>query len=367
MKILEIITFLGSGGAERLVVDLSNELSKNNDVVLMTILDNKKEPEIRNFYNFAINKNVNYINLGLPNGLKLSSQYLLKKAIEKVNPDIIHYHLIPTLKYSALALFLLAHKYKSYFTIHNDLRNGYDKGFMKFICNTLGRTEKIKFACLSQTNFNDFTKVYPKVRAKCIANGRAPITPTESFSTVKVEMQSYKSDKKSKLYIHIARLHPDKNQNLLIESFNTLIEQGFNVNLVIIGAGFETNNATHLRKKANNRIHFIGTRKNISDYILNADIFCLSSNFEGMPISLLEANLAGLPTVCTPVCGAIDIIKDKINGVLSKDHSLEEYVKALKYAYVNYDELHQNALNMRTNNPYTISECAQKYMDYFSE
>lgn len=57
--------------------------------------------------------------------------------------------------------------------------------------------------------------------------------------------------------------------------------------------------------------------------MLNADIFCLSSNFEGMPITLLEASLAGLPAVSTPVCGAVDLIKDGVNGFLSKSHSLK--------------------------------------------
>lgn len=74
MKILEIITHLGSGGAERFVVDLSNELAKNHDVTLMTVLDDKVDAENRNFCRFALSKNVKYVNLGLPNGLKLSDR-----------------------------------------------------------------------------------------------------------------------------------------------------------------------------------------------------------------------------------------------------------------------------------------------------
>ena len=92
-----------------------------------------------------------------------------------------------------------------------------------------------------------------------------------------------------------------------------------------------------MQQKANKRIHFIGTRKNISDYILNADIFCLSSNYEGMPITLLESSLAGVPAASTPVCGAVDLIQNGINGYLSKDHSLEEYKLALIKVIENFD------------------------------
>ena len=45
MKILQIIFSLSPGGAERFVVDLSNELSKNNDVILLTLKDFTKNPE----------------------------------------------------------------------------------------------------------------------------------------------------------------------------------------------------------------------------------------------------------------------------------------------------------------------------------
>ena len=61
MKIVEVITFLGSGGAERFIVDLSNELSKGNEVYLLTVLDDKKDAGIRNFYRFAIDSKVHYI------------------------------------------------------------------------------------------------------------------------------------------------------------------------------------------------------------------------------------------------------------------------------------------------------------------
>ena len=74
MKILEVITDLGSGGAERFVVDLSNELAKSNEVTLMTLMDDKVNPVHRNFNRYALSRNVVYFNLGLPNGLKLSSQ-----------------------------------------------------------------------------------------------------------------------------------------------------------------------------------------------------------------------------------------------------------------------------------------------------
>lgn len=55
------------------------------------------------------------MNLGLPNGLKLSSQWRVYTALKALNPDVIHVHMIPTLKYSALAIGLLSFSKKVYF------------------------------------------------------------------------------------------------------------------------------------------------------------------------------------------------------------------------------------------------------------
>lgn len=367
MKIIEVITFLGSGGAERFVVDLSNELAKGHEVYLMTILDDQKDAENRSFYKFAIDKKVNYVNLGLPNGLRINSQLAVKKAIERINPDIIHFHMVPTIKYSAIATFLLAWKYKIYFTIHNDLRHGYDCGFAKFVFNTLGKLGRFNLICLSNKNYEDFKDYYSGINIRCIVNGRSPIIATDNFVNVQNEINSIRSSAKSIIFLHVARFNPQKNQKLLVDTFNEVMNENSNIDLLIIGTGFDTDEGKALKKIAHKNIHFLGTRKNIADYMLSSDVFCLSSDFEGMPITLLEASLAGVPAVCTPVCGAVDLIKDGVNGILSTGHSIDEYKEAILRAIANFSSLKNNAMKMKDNSPYTIAECASKYLDYFRE
>ena len=74
----------------------------------------------------------------------------------------------------------------------------------------------------------------------------------------------------------------------------------------------------------------------------------------------------GVHAVSTPVCGAVDLIQNGVNGYLSKDHSLEEYKTIIK-AVEDYHSLKSNAMIMKDNSPYTIAECAKKYMEYFKE
>ena len=61
-----MIYFLSSGGAERFVVDLSNELAKKgHDVTIMTLKDDSKDSKNRKFYCREIADNVKYLNLGI--------------------------------------------------------------------------------------------------------------------------------------------------------------------------------------------------------------------------------------------------------------------------------------------------------------
>ena len=152
---------------------------------------------------------------------------------------------------------------------------------------------------------------------------------------------------------------------LLVNAFNQFLERGYNADLVVIGDGFESELGVKIKSNACSRIHFIGTRQIIGDYMLSADIFCLSSAYEGMPITILEACLAGVPVLSTPVCGAIDVITDGVNGIISKGHSISDYVEALECSYMNLTELKYNSMKMKNSSKYTIDCCAKKYFDYF--
>lgn len=364
MKIVEITFTLSSGGAERFIVDLSNELSKTNDVTLVTLKDDNINTEQRCFYKFDLSDRVKYLNLGLGDGFSISSEVSIYKMLKRLDPEVVHLHGANVPKFCALAILLLSGKMKFVQTIHNDLKNGYDKGFCKMLYQTLGGTRGFSCVALSEKNYKDFKEFYPKLNIECIQNGRAPICKTDKFDDVANELSAFRHDKQSRLILHVARYHSQKNQVLLIDAFNKICAKD-NVSLVIIGNGFDSGKGLELKQKACDKIHFLGTRKNISDYFLNSDIFTLSSTFEGMPISLLEASLAGLPCVSTPVCGAVDIIEDGINGKISKNFTENSYIEAMEYALKNYDELYQNAQRMKENSPYTMEKCAKKYLQVF--
>ena len=146
-----------------------------------------------------------------------------------------------------------------------------------------------------------------------------------------------------------------KNQNLLIHAFNELNQKGFNFILLVIGDGFDDN----FKSRACEKIHFLGLKNNVSDYLNCADAFCLTSNYEGLPISLLEAISCGVVPICTNVGGISDVIEDGVTGFLSNVDKAS-YVDAIERYTM--ETIKTSKLISKFKNEFSIHACALKYL-----
>ena len=88
-------------------------------------------------------------------------------------------------------------------------------------------------------------------------------------------------------------------------------------------------------------VHFLGSRKNVSELLAGLDIVALTSRNEGTPLSLIEGMAAGVPFVSTAVGGVVDLAGKPVEekqgfqicerGVLAEDDSVESFTNALIY------------------------------------
>lgn len=361
MRITQVIVGLYSGGAERLVVDLSNELSKENEVTLVTLKDLSKNG--LDFYLSEVSSAVHHVNLGFSDGINFIYLWKVYKALKNSNPDIVHIHIV--YPYCILAMLLMAFSHiKFYITIHNDVRLAYSKPSDRIIFNVCNRLLKLKFVAISQTNYDNFRLVYPNCKCRLIYNGRAVPAPSQRYNYVKKELAAYKTSSTTKILLHVGRCNEQKNQQVLIRSFDQIVKKGYDAILLIIGADFDNKLGVACKAIANDKVFFLGTRSNVMDYMYCSDAFCLSSIREGMPITLIEAMAASLPVISTPVCGIVDVVKDGDNGFLSKDFSVESYSSAL-CRYMKSDKVLE-AGDKKYSNPYNIEHCSRLYIDYFN-
>lgn len=126
-----------------------------------------------------------------------------------------------------------------------------------------------------------------------------------------------KSSKEKKI-VTAGRLMPQKNQKMMIRAFADVLKKHPDYQLVIYGDGpseAELKKLTEeLHIEAN--VSLPGNVKDLHERIKSAEIFVLSSDYEGMPNALIEAMCLGLPSVSTKVSGATDLIRHKENGML---------------------------------------------------
>lgn len=100
---------------------------------------------------------------------------------------------------------------------------------------------------------------------------------------------------------NVGRLVYQKNQNFLIDAFARAYKERKDIVLILIGDGGLRNGLAAQAKEAGieNAVYFLGRQENVNELYQMMDLFVLPSNFEGLPISLIEAQAAGLNCLCS--------------------------------------------------------------------
>jgi glycosyltransferase involved in cell wall biosynthesis len=247
--------------------------------------------------------------------------------------------------------------------------------------NEIGKSQRLIYKTLFKL-FNVIPigiskKVSESIRAEygkqfnvLIDNGTKQLEPTSQLEYVRQEIQNYKKNINTKVFLSIGRIAYQKNHKMLVDVFNKLLIEGENVLLLIIGKDTEAGDPLlkQLLQIAKPEIHFLGERQNVSDYLLCCDAFCLSSLYEGLPITLIEAMSLGIIPICTPAGGIVDVIHDMENGLLSTNLSENSYYAKLKQ-FLSLSPETKATLSDNVKNDfkksYDIVSTAQKYINVY--
>ncbi|HHV20763.1 MAG TPA: glycosyltransferase family 4 protein [Propionibacterium sp.] len=109
------------------------------------------------------------------------------------------------------------------------------------------------------------------------------------------------------------------------------------------------------------------SRDQVIERVATADIFVLASRWEGMPISLMEAQAIGLPSVATDIVGNRDIVLDGVTGVLCSDAAqLVPAVTSLIDEPETWATMNENALRMQRER-LSGASLGQRSMDIYAE
>lgn len=120
--------------------------------------------------------------------------------------------------------------------------------------------------------------------------------------------------------VAVGRLTLQKNYPMLIKAFANTVKKYPEYKLFIYGKGPLEHELKKLSKDLNvdNSVYFMGFTNNVHDAIIDADMYIMSSDYEGMPNALMEAMAIGIPSISTdcPSGGPRVLISNGVNGIL---------------------------------------------------
>lgn len=137
-----------------------------------------------------------------------------------------------------------------------------------------------------------------------------------------VDMKEYAGialcTKKQKMIVSAGRLMKQKNQKMLLDAFADVLKTHPEYKLIIYGEGpYRDELEQKIRMlRISENVLLPGSTSELHERIKSAEIFVLSSDYEGMPNALIEAMCMGLPVISTKVSGATDLICHGENGLL---------------------------------------------------
>jgi len=331
VRIVQIIPSFNVGGGELLAVRLAAEIKRQQpdfDVYILSLYD--AIPTV--VYDEALASGAQVVTLGKKKGFDPAIFRKIFKFLFAVKPDVIHTHLAG-LRY-ALAPSVFFPESRRIHTIHNVAHHE--------VSAVVGWIHKLAFKVLGwmpvalskmiQDSIVDFYGIKPPI----VDNGIACHHSVFGFDRLELRSRlGFSAD--DILLITIGRLDKQKNQALLMDAFAKVLNVRPDAKLLIVGDD-PTNGAykSLLMDKASclppgikQAIHFLGPRKDVAMLLRASDVFVISSDWEGVPLVLLEAMAYRVPIVSTAVGGIPDVISQEINGILVEKGDIDGLAAAI--------------------------------------
>jgi glycosyltransferase involved in cell wall biosynthesis len=299
IRVLEVLASLRRAGAERMAVSLACGLdSARFETEVVSLFDAFPD----GFESVLAASSIPTHHLGKHAGLDLRMIPRLARVLRSFRPDIVHTHSY-LLRY-ALPAHWAARGGTLVHTVHNLARQEVE---------WLGRmVHRVAFRCgvvpvaVAGEVARSFREVYGFAPAATIPNG----IDLAAFQHPEARLawrRAHGFSEQDGLIVSVARLEPQKNPLALIRAFTDALAGAPRWHLLLAGDG---SLGEAVRALAAPRVHFLGVCDDVPALLAAADVFALASNWEGNPMSVMEAMAAGLPVVATSVGGVPELVED---------------------------------------------------------
>lgn len=329
MRVAQLIENLDAGGAEALTVDIANALAARGHSSHLIVIHGGGPLHSR------VSPAVTCLDLERPRtsgttpvrlAYRLGTCRRLVRALESHHVDVVQSHL-PQANFLALWVGR-QHVARVHPTIHNNLefddldsrrwkrfarRRAY-RLMLDWCDRSIAVSEQVRRGMARELGIDEALMAR---RIVTIPNGvriGSTIDPREREAL----RERWGVAPDELLIAGAGRLVRQKNFEALVDALAALVDEPVPWSCVIAGEGAAMPSLEQriLGHGLASRVRLAGRLDNVQDLLMAADMFCLPSRFEGLPLVLLEALAAGLPVCATRIDGVADIVADDREAVL---------------------------------------------------
>ena len=362
MRILIAITCLGMGGAQRQVCELAEQFAKQGHQVLIVAMNGESIDWLRS-------SDVRVVSLNMKKSpLSFVCAYLkARDIILKFKPDVVHSHMVHANIFSRL-LRLTTPFSKLICTSHSSNEGGYWRILAYRITARL---------CDLNTNVSQEAVDISIKRGAASAehiiavhNGIDMVQFTfNQISRLRLRSELGLSNE-TPLLLAVGRLAAAKDYPNLLAAFGLLPKEFSHSHLAIIGIGEEEERLHKQAKESglSTRVHFLGLRRDVSEWMSAADVFVLSSAWEGFGLVVAEAMACQRVVVATDCGGVKEVIGDCGFLVTPRrsDQLSEAIVAALTLSPSEYAEIGSVA-RRRIEECYSLTATVSKWLQLYEK
>jgi len=290
MRVVQVINSFGhqSGGAERLVQDLHVDLLDAGIDAHLVALEQCDTAGLKNA-----------TSLGFSSPYKPGAILALRKYLSQLSPepDVIHAHLFPTSACVASLKKLGAIKCPIVFTEHSTSNNRRGSTVGNIV-DPLIYKQVTKIYCISEGTRENLTDAYPELseKSEVILNG----------ATLKFDRFTPRSKSAPVKIISVGRLREAKNYPAALDALELLPEGACEYQ--IVGEGELRADLEAKARDMKTPVHFEGHVSDVAPFLKSADIFLMSSLWEGFGLAAVEGMNAGLPVVASDIAGLREVV-----------------------------------------------------------
>jgi len=364
VKVVQIVPLLSPGGAERVAVHLARGLNRRRYETMVISLSGRVGCDLDHMLEEA---DIEARYLGKHPGFDYRVYGRLDSVLKEYEPDVIHTHL-HVLRY-ALPSMLLMKRVAMVHTVHNLAEREVEARAR--LIQRYALTHGVKPVAVAEEVAASLASLYGIQHCRVIPN----CIPTDLYANPQTSRKEWRAREGFKdsdvLFVCVARFAPQKNQALLLKSFAHGPASDSRAHLVLVGEGELRANLEEQARKINvaDKVHFLGLRSDIPDVLGAMDAFVLSSDYEGNPLSVLEAMASGLPIVSTAVGGVPNLFEAGKEGFLVGPGDFQGLAKSMN-TLLKYEAARESmgaAAAGRARKSYDVANMVRAYEEVYED